>query len=288
MPNQDRSTTARGTHAFTLVELLVVITIITLLIGLMLPSLNAAREASRRAVCGSNLHQMGTAFMNYYADNKRQLPLQVRDGGNVLPPLAWIGPVFSNNPSLGQYLNYESMAKYVPGLEINTSNLGKSKLGGVWRCPSWTSNEGSAQLISDEWFRQRQPGGYAYFGRFEEWKNLDTVGGQTYANFYDDLTFNTLDSQRLLMADWLFRWHCYGPGYTSGPPYPWGYNHGTDGYQNYTDGPPDSYKVVGNSQAYGDGHVVFKLASLTELTEINNATTKAGMVGGIDKTFYLR
>ena len=78
--------------AFTLVELLVVIGIIALLLAVLLPALNKARESSYRTTCQMNLRQVITAWTMYVQENKGRMPRvsPTLDSGRVWSPECWI------------------------------------------------------------------------------------------------------------------------------------------------------------------------------------------------------
>lgn len=104
-------------HGFTLVELLVVISIIALLLSVLMPALSRAKQQAKRTVCKSNLKQIGVAFFTYSIGN-----------GDFLPNVGYCEGSRVHNDDRGLWDWDVEMRDYL---------LGKYALGKkMWYCPS--------------------------------------------------------------------------------------------------------------------------------------------------------
>jgi len=97
-------------RGFTLIELLVVIAIIAVLIGLLLPAVQSAREAARRAQCVNNLKQLGIALHNYH-DIVGCFPMGIARDANQVPfcPSNGMGVLTMMLPQLEQSTLYNTL-----------------------------------------------------------------------------------------------------------------------------------------------------------------------------------
>lgn len=119
-------------QAFTLVELLVVIAIIGILVALLLPAVQAAREAARRMQCSNNLKQMGLAVHNFESAYKK-LPSSVRPGGLTTAPriagLTFLLPYIEQTTA---YNNYDQSKNWSNAVNLPIT---KTRIS-TFNCPS--------------------------------------------------------------------------------------------------------------------------------------------------------
>lgn len=93
---------------FTLVELLVVIAIIGVMVGLLLPAVQAAREAARRMSCGNNMKQLGLALHNYHDTHQKMVYAALQSGSITVGTAV---------PGAGRVLNHKGWLSVLPFIE---------------------------------------------------------------------------------------------------------------------------------------------------------------------------
>jgi prepilin-type N-terminal cleavage/methylation domain-containing protein len=124
-------TRSRGASGFTLVELLVVIAIIGILVALLLPAVQAAREAARRTTCTNQMKQMGLAIHNFASAQKEKLPKYNSYEGPA-PSSGW--STFWTN--LYPYMEQENALKPSIGSDCVWGNGCHDDVLDIMNCPS--------------------------------------------------------------------------------------------------------------------------------------------------------
>jgi prepilin-type N-terminal cleavage/methylation domain-containing protein/prepilin-type processing-associated H-X9-DG protein len=125
-------------HAFTLVELLVVIGIIAVLIALLLPSLQAARRQSQQVKCLAALKEIGNGFAMYASQYKNTWPCAVHDWGNPTYPLPanrqlrWFDRIL---PFVSDIKNVDDFKDLANPNIVPPDALRKSSV--LWGCPTY-------------------------------------------------------------------------------------------------------------------------------------------------------
>jgi len=146
---QPGSATSRRSGAFTLIELLVVIAIIAILAAMLLPALAKAKEKGKRALCISNLKQIGVASFMYANDFNDFFESAAFNGGwGQQSPIQMDANLVSTAQQLGFNTNAAS------------SSTG-SQSPTIWTCP----NRPSLPALSGGTWAM----GYAYFGGVTNW-----------------------------------------------------------------------------------------------------------------------
>jgi prepilin-type N-terminal cleavage/methylation domain-containing protein len=206
------NTPRRPMHGFTLVELLVVIGIISLLVSMLLPALNKAREAATTLRCQAQLRNFGQASAMYVNDNKGALPVwRVAPYGSSPEnyPLSWSYRPIAGGGGPWPYSFMQMLGTYLTRVDSSWDQKQE-----IFRC----SSSDSVPFAADDWVRTIPYVTHAYSVRLTwgtQYPNWSEVG-----TGWPKLTQVKNASETIQMGDavnWDVTWAYLWPGYRMAP-----------------------------------------------------------------------
>ena len=135
-PRAKHFAAVRLSSAFTLLELLVVVAIISVLMAVLLPAIQVARETARRTSCGNNLRQVGFALLNYESEYNHVLP--VGAANNVTWGVSWWAAILAGlgEEPLAAGFDYQGAGNGSIFFDAQNASLVDSVVIGSMACPS--------------------------------------------------------------------------------------------------------------------------------------------------------
>ena len=248
--------------AFTVVELLVVITIIGVMVALLLPAISRAREAANRVRCASNFHQIILGTIINSTDNRGVAPTFNSNGYGAtgMVDISWTGwqtaAVISseimNRPFVQWTQNYMNVS-WAQDWNAVKNNV-RMKLPDIFSCPSIT-NEGAKYMSDGSIYRKvgeplAAPGSPTVVAGFATWLGVAVPGGPSSTTYWlirgANVNLQKLDSpaEESLFYDRLIQYgNPAGSTATYSPTVPFSIPHA------------DGVAPAGTNQGFADGSV---------------------------------